>query len=72
MVFVWFAAGVIFGSIVTNIVMWFRTGYGTLRIDSTNPEKDIYRFEISDGDIDKLPKKKRIMLRIDHNANLSR
>lgn len=69
---IYFGAGVIFGCIVTNIVMWFRTGYGTLKIDSTNPEKDIYRFEISDGEIDKLSKKKRIMMRIDHNANLSR
>lgn len=45
------------------------TAYGTLRIDHSNPEKDVYRIEL--GDLDKLKKKRRIELTIDHNANLS-
>ena len=42
---------------------------GTLKIDHSNPEKDVYRFEIDD--LDKLNTKTRIVLKIDHDANLS-
>lgn len=42
---------------------------GTLRIDHSNPEKDVYLFEINS--LDTISKKKRIVLKIDHNANLS-
>lgn len=42
---------------------------GTLRIDHSNPEKDVYLFEIDS--LDTISKKKRIVLKIDHNANLS-
>ena len=42
---------------------------GTIKIDSTNPEKDVYRLEIND--LDSLKKKKRIVLRVDHHADLS-
>ena len=42
---------------------------GTLRIDHSNPEKDVYRFEVKD--LDKLNTKSYIILKIDHNADLS-
>ena len=42
---------------------------GTLRIDHFNPEKDIYRFEIDN--LDALNKKSKIVLRVDHHADLS-
>lgn len=42
---------------------------GILRIDHSNPEKDTYRFEIDNLDI--LNKKKKIILRVDNNADLS-
>ena len=45
------------------------TARGTLKIDQSNPEKDLYLFEIDD--LDELSKKKRILLNIDRNANLS-
>ena len=41
---------------------------GTLRIDHSNPEKDIYRFEIDD--LDKLNSKTRVVLNIDHKAHI--
>lgn len=69
MEYVLFAVGVIVGSILTTIIRNFRTKSGTLRIDHTNPSKDVYRFEIDD--LDSLSKKKRIVLKIDHDANLS-
>lgn len=42
---------------------------GTLRIDHSNPEKDIYRFEVDN--LDDLSKKKHIVLKVDNNAFLS-
>lgn len=60
-----FLAGVAVGSIVTNC----RKTSGTLRIDHSNPEKDIYRFDIDD--LNGLSKKKRIILKVDNYADLS-
>ena len=58
--------GVVCGVIFTSN----RKPSGTLRIDHSNPEKDIYRMEFED-DLDKLGKKKRVILKIDNNADLS-
>lgn len=62
--------GVLIGSIVSNIIFFARYKMaGTLRIDHSNPEKDVYRIEIDD--LDGLSKKKRVILKVDNNANLS-
>ena len=42
---------------------------GKLKIDHSNPEKDIYRLEIED--LDSLNKKKHVTLKVIHNADLS-
>lgn len=42
---------------------------GKLLIDHSNPAKDLYRFDI--GDIDKLAKKKKIIVKIVDGADLS-
>lgn len=42
---------------------------GVLRIDQSNPEKDLYRFDIND--LESLSKKKYIVIRIDNKADLS-
>ena len=65
----WFAVGVFVGSIVTQVIIKFRTTQGVLRIDHTNPEKDIYRIEFDS--IDNLSKVKKVVLNVDNNANLS-
>lgn len=44
--------------------------HGVLRIDHNNSEKDLYRFEIDD--IESLDTKTQIVLKIDHNADLTR
>lgn len=64
-----FVLGVIFGVIITNILIQLRSKHGTLLIDQSNPEKDKYRFEIND--LSSLAKKKHIVLRIDNKADLS-
>lgn len=43
---------------------------GTLRIDSSNPDKDIYRLDLGD-DLDKIGSKSKISLKIDPEADLS-
>ena len=63
-------AGILEGIIITTL--WYKaakTESGVLRIDHSNPEKDVYRFEIDD--IDNLSKKKHVVLKIDNNAKLS-
>lgn len=54
--------------------IWFsmRSVQGTLRIDHSDPEKDVYRLEISNLDLNDLSKKKKITLKVDNNADLSR
>ena len=42
---------------------------GTLRIDKSDPKKDRYRLDIDN--LDGLSKRKRIVIRIDNNADLS-
>lgn len=63
--------GLLVGSLLCNVasVIYIRRTYGTLRIDHSNPEKDVYRFEIDD--IDSLSRKKRIVLKVDNCAMLS-
>ncbi len=64
-----FVIGVIVGCIFTLILLRLSSGRGTLRVDHSNPERDIYRLEIDD--LDGLAYKKRMLVSIDHNANLS-
>lgn len=62
--------GLLVGSIVSSIIFFIRyRKAGTLRIDHSDPEKDVYRIEIDD--LDGLIKKKNIILKVDNNADLS-
>lgn len=69
MEFMFFTVGVFVGSIIYAIIQSVSMAHGTLRIDHSDPEKDIYRLEI--GDLDKLNKKRYVELKIDHHADLS-
>ena len=64
-----FVMGIIVGSAIMFIFLWHINVAGTLKIDHSNPQKDVYRFVIDNFDV--LFKKKRIILRVDNNANLS-
>ena len=57
------------GSIVTVLIIFFKSAHGTLRIDHSDPNKDIYRLDLDDLDV--LTRKKLVILDIDHHANLS-
>lgn len=69
MEFVIFFIGVFCGVIATTLIKGKKKTFGTLRIDHSDPAKDIYRFDITD--LDGLSKQKQIVLTVDNNANLS-
>ena len=64
-----FVLGLVVGSIVVNIIWSLNQSSGVLKIDQSNPEKDIYRIELDS--LDNLTKKKRVSLKVDAKANLS-
>lgn len=63
-----FIGGVLIGVTLYKLIFRFRSRKGILRIDHSNPEKDVYRFEI-DGIVD--TSTKRFILKVDHDADLS-
>ena len=56
-------------SIVTLIITYLTSARGTLRIDHSNPEKDLYRIEINN--LEDLSRKRRVILDVDNSAILS-
>lgn len=56
-------------TIIVRIVQDKIRTAGTLKIDHSNPEKDVYRLEIDD--LEGLSKKRKIVLKVDNGANLS-
>ena len=62
-----FMLGVIVGLIAGFIIR--PQIFGTLKIDHSNPAKDVYRLEIDN--FDELQRRRRITLRVDNNSDLS-
>ena len=69
MEFVWAFLGLAVGIAITAWFMSIKDHVGTLRIDQSNPDTDVYRIEIDD--LDALARKTSIKLKVDHNADLS-
>lgn len=67
--FCWMLIGVIIGAILMQIVNYLISAHGTLKIDHSDSNKDIYRLVIDD--LEELSKKNYVFLEIDHNADLS-
>lgn len=63
-----FLVGIIIGILITLLTVLLSTS-GILRIDHSNPEKDLYRFDIDN--LDELSRRKRIVLKVDNHADLS-
>lgn len=65
-----FILGLSTGGIIVDIILIFYYKMeGILKIDHSNPDKDIYRIEIDD--LDGLPNKKHVVLKIEDDADLS-
>ena len=64
-----FLGGIVVGLLLTLILIRVNV-VGTLRIDHTSADKDLYLFDI-EKDLSILDGKDFITLRIDHDANLS-
>lgn len=56
--FIGLIIGIIIGSLLANL----KTVIGSLIIDDTDENTDVYRIEIND--LDAIPKKKRILLKV--------
>lgn len=63
------ALGLIIGSLVVLIYYRCVTISGVLRIDHSDPDKDIYQINLNS--LDDLAKKKRVVLKVDNNAKLN-
>lgn len=61
--------GLIIGSLVVLIYCRYITISGVLRIDHSDPDKDIYQINLNS--LDDLAKKKRVVLKVDNNAKLN-
>ena len=61
--------GLIIGSLVVLIYYRCVTISGVLRIDHSDPDKDIYQINLNS--LDDLAKKKRVVLHVDNNAKLN-
>lgn len=63
-----FLGGVVTGIVIVVVFRLMTTKKGWLRIDHSNPKKDIFRLEV-DGIADRTTRK--FILKVDHNADLS-
>lgn len=64
-----FFGGFLIGVTMATIFGRRHTKVGTLRIDHSNPEKDIFRMDINN--IINLKQDKKYIVTVDHNADLS-
>ena len=69
MTFAIFMLGFCVGMFVNELWHLLHRACGTLKVDTKNDKKDIYRLEIDD--LDSITKKKCIVLKVDKNADLS-
>ena len=64
-----FIVGIIAGMVLVSLIYLACNTVGTLKIDHTSSEKDIYRIEIND--LEELSHRSRIVLKVDNDADLS-
>lgn len=69
MEYLFFLGGVFVGSIITQMILRYKTGYGWFRLDSANDpdEPELYNIQVRLRQGQPLLDKKRIVLRRDHS-----
>ena len=65
-----FLAGVVVGVLIRIFITEFTSAFGELQIDTSGPEADKWRLCIN-KDPDEIHKKKRVVLKVVKNVNLS-
>ena len=65
---IYFAGGFIMGIGIALIINKLKTVDGVFKIDHSNPEKDIYRLDLENIILDG---KTKLVLKVDHHANLT-
>lgn len=60
----WFAIGFLSGCIIAAITVKVKAPIGTLKIDTSNPGKDLYLFELGDS-LNDLPSRKTVTLKVE-------
>lgn len=60
-----FAIGFLTGCVLAAITIKVRKPFGTLKIDTSDPGKDLYLFELGES-LDTLANEKFITLRVEH------
>ena len=69
MEFVIYMCGVVAGIAIS--IIWSRAHIcGTIEVDCSDPDKDVYRLVVND--LKSLTKKKRIVFKVNRNAHFSR
>lgn len=63
-----FVVGMVIGSVIANFTINRLAAKAVLRIDHSDIEKDIYRLDLNNIDLDE---RSHLLLKIDHNANLT-
>ena len=63
-----YLAGFLTGGAIASCILYSKID-GILKIDHSDSKKDVYRIEI--GDLDVLPHKKHIILKVENDVNLS-
>lgn len=58
-----FLIGILIGFIISNLIWTVSSTYGKLKIDKSNPEKDLYSLEIKNLDV--IEKKKIIIFKVE-------
>lgn len=58
--------GVVIGMLACKL---FEEVHGTLKIDRSNPKKDLYRLEVEN--LDDLAKKRKVRLKVDTKSKIS-
>ena len=64
----YYLLGMVVGVILSYIAHTTFGCFGAIKIDHTNPDKDIYRLELKE--LDDLPKQKYIVLKVDNNDEI--
>lgn len=64
---VYLLVGVVIGAIVTYILHRRAEAVGTLEVDYTNPEADLFRLKI-DEDLENLVTKKYVLIKVQNNS----